>query len=609
LNAAARLLVAAAVAAAAAGAAHAADYGRFLPPQKAFQLSATPQPGAVRLHWTIADKYYLYKRQFKIEAVTGAIGKIDYPAGQTKDDPNFGRVVVYHHGVDLTVPVTQRPSGGSVELAVTYQGCAEAGLCYPPITKHLTLDVPPAAAKAGTAGGGAAGADAGRASGATGSNGNEQDRLAALVEHANPVWFVLVFFALGVLLAFTPCVLPMVPILAGVVGGEAGRLSTRRGLFLSVVYVLAMALIYTGAGVAAGFAGTGLQAAFQAPWVIGLFAAVFVILAGSLFGFYPLRLPSALMGRLDRLSGRQRGGTWLGAAFMGALSALIVSPCVAAPLAGALIVVGQAGEPVRGGVALFALSLGMGAPLIVFGTVAGRLLPRAGNWMVTVERLLGVAMLAYAVWLVGRVAPAPVALVLWGLTGILAAVFLGVFERMEAGAGPGARLARAAGLAALVWALALMVGGAAGARDPLQPLAPLAGAGGGGAAQATSPLAYHPVKSPAALDSALNQAASAQRPVMVDFYADWCTSCLEMEHTTFRDPKVRAALARMQVLRVDVTANTADDRALLRRYGLYGPPGYVFYGADGRRVHNDTVVGYMAAPEFLGRLQRVLRTP
>jgi len=600
----ARLLLVAALGAAAA--AYAGNFGRFLPPAKAFRLSATAKPGTVLLHWRIADGYYLYKRQFKIKAAGGAVGPVDYPAGQSKNDPNFGRVVVYHHNVTLKVPVTKRPANGPLKLAVTYQGCAEAGLCYPPMTRHLRLDVPAAAA-----GGGASGSTSGPAppSAAGGSlPQSRQSRLAQLVEQANPAWFALVFFGLGVLLAFTPCVLPMVPVLAGVIGGGAGGLSARRGLLLSVVYVLAMALVYTGAGVAAGFAGTGLQGAFQTPWVIGLFAAVFLVLAGSLFGFYPLRLPAGLVNRLNALSGRQRGGTLLGAAFMGALSALIVSPCVAAPLAGALIVIGQAGEPVRGGIALFALSLGMGAPLVVFGTVAGRLLPRAGGWMVTVERMLGIAMLAFAVWLLGRVVPPPLTLVLWGVTGILAAVFLGVFERLDNSAGAGARLSRAAGIAAFVWALALVVGGAAGGGSPLLPLAPLAGSGGA-VSRAPSPLAYHPVRTPGELDAALARAASSRRPVMVDFYADWCTSCLEMEHTTLRDPQVRAALARMQVLRVDVTANSPADRALLKRYGLYGPPGYVFYGADGKRVRGDTVVGFMGVRPFLRHLRRAVRTP
>ncbi len=582
-----------------AATARAAEFGRFLPPDKAFRFSAHAAPGVAELSWRIAKGYYLYKRRFEVKSDNAVLGAVVFPSGQTEDDPNFGKVIVYHRAVTLKVPIDRAPASGPLHIAVTYQGCAESGLCYAPITKHVSLSLPAAPP-------GGAAATSHSSGGVTGATTvSRQGRLANLVEHANPAWFVLVFFGLGLLLAFTPCVLPMVPVLAGVIGGESGRLSARRGLALSLVYVLAMALVYTAAGVGAGFAGTGLQGVFEAPWIIGLFAAIFVVLAGGLFGLYALRLPRAMTDRLTRWSGRQRGGTWVGAGFMGALSALIVSPCVAAPLAGALIVIGQSGEPVRGGIALFALALGMGAPLVVFGTVAGRLLPRAGGWMTVVERLLGVAMLAYAVWLLGRIVPAPLTLVLWGLTGIVAALFLGVFERQDREAGPGARLARAAGIGALLWAVALVVGGAAGGNDPLLPLR--AFAGGGLPGRATRPtVAYQPVSTPAQLQVALSRAATARRPVMVDFYADWCTSCLEMEHTTLRDPRVQAALAQMEVLRVDVTNDTAAGRALMRRYGLYGPPAYILYDAAGKRLTADTVVGFMRPPAFLAHLRRAL---
>lgn len=588
------------------------NYGRFLPPDKAFVLSTRAAPGAVVLHWKIADGYYLYKRQFKLMPLAGQLGKVDFPQGDVENDPNFGRVVVYHHAVTLKVPVRQRPAGGQVRLRVVYQGCAEKGLCYAPMTRTVSVNVPPGnAAPAGSISTSTAGAVAGVSgnggpgAGAPGGS-SEQSRLAGLIQQSNPAWFVLVFFGLGVLLAFTPCVLPMVPILAGIIGGESERISARRGVVLSLVYVVSMALVYTGLGVAAGFAGTGLQAIFQTPWLIGLFAAVFVFLAGSLFGFYELRLPTGLTSRLADASGRLRGGTWLGVILMGALSALIVSPCVAAPLAGALIVIGQAGEPVRGGIALFALSLGMGAPLVVYGTLAGRLLPRAGGWMTTIQRLLGVTMLAYAVWLLSRVIPASLTLVLYGLVGLVAAAFMGLFERLPEGAG--ARLGKALAVAVFVWALALVIGGAAGANDPLRPLAPFAGAATGGqggqTTGKTSGLKYQGVSSVEGLQMAIGAAAQAGRPVMVDFYADWCTACLEMEHTTLRDPRVRSALEAFRLLKVDVTQDTADSRALLKHFGLYGPPAYIFFDAHGRRIEGDTVVGYEDVKPFLSHLQK-----
>ncbi|MGH8225712.1 MAG: protein-disulfide reductase DsbD [Gammaproteobacteria bacterium] len=563
--------------------------GQFLPPDQAFHLDARAAPAAILLDWHIADGYYLYEDRFKITAERGAIGPLAFPPGEVEDDPNFGRVTIYRGGVRLRLPVTTVPPDGRVALAVTYQGCADAGLCYAPITRHVSLMMPVVAAPVlGSSSGGAS---------VTGSSASEQGRLAGLIEHANPVWFVLVFFALGVLLAFTPCVLPMVPILAGVLGGSRG-VGTRRGFALSLVYVLAMAAVYTAAGVAAGFAGTGLQGFFQSPWVIALFAAVFVALALSLFGWYELRLPAALTDRLTRMSGRERGGGWLGAAFMGALSALIVSPCVAAPLAGALVVIGQGGEPVRGGIALAALALGMGAPLVVYGTVAGRLLPKAGGWMTLIERLLGVAMLAYAVWLLGRVIPAPVTLVLWGLIGLVAALFLGLFKRLDPAAVGTRRLSRGAGLVAGVCGLILIVGGAAGSGNPLAPFA-------GFRAPTAAPV-WRSVTSLADLQRQLKDAAAAGQPAMLDVYADWCTSCLDMERTTFRAPAVAAALRQMRVLRADVTANTPAERALLKRFGLYGPPAYLFFDRCGRRLPAQDVVGYLNAEHFLAHVRAAL---
>ena len=574
----------------------AASAGRFLPPDQAFRLSASGQQTAVTLDWKIADGYYLYRSRFKVVADTGAIGAVQFPPGEVKDDPNFGRVVIYHHQTALTVPVKEIPVDRELRLTVTYQGCAEAGLCYAPITKQIGIVMPAADPGVGIVAGAR-----GASRGLTGSS--RQDQLVRLIEQANPLWFALVFFGLGVLLAFTPCVLPMVPILAGIIGGKSEHLSAQRGFTLSLAYVLAMALVYTAAGVAAGFAGAGLQAYFQAPWVIVLFAAVFVALALSLFGLYELRLPGALVNRMSRLSGRRRGGTWAGAAAMGALSALIVSPCIAAPLAGALIVIGQAGEPLRGGIALAALSLGMGAPLLVFGTVTGRLLPRAGAWMTTLERLFGVVMLAFAVWLLGRIVPAPVTLVLWGVTGVIASLFLGTFVRLGTAAGTGRQLVRALGFAVFTWAVLLIIGGAAGSANPL---APLAGLWAAPATPRTATLDYRPIRTPQDLNAQLTLAAAAGRPVMVDFYADWCASCLEMEHTTFSNLAVRAALGHMRLLRADVTANSNEERALLKRFGLYGPPAYLFFNSNGRLLAADTVIGLLDANAFLAHVRQAL---
>jgi thiol:disulfide interchange protein DsbD len=567
-------------------------YGKYLPPDKAFQLSASPRAHAVVLDWDIHDGYYLYRDKFEVKAKQGKLGQVQFPPGEMKNDPNFGRVEVYRRAVRAEVPVKKMPSSGQVALRVTYQGCAEGGICYPPITKHLTVQLTKKDAAAVSGGA--------MDDGGPGAGQSTQGHLASLVAHANPLWFVPVFFVLGVLLSFTPCVLPMVPILAGILGKSGGQGGSKRGFMLALAYVLAMTGVYTAAGVVAGLVGVGLQGFFQTPWIIGLFAAVFVALALSLFGVYELRPPAAVSHRLATVSGRTNGTSLFGAAGMGALAALIVSPCIAAPIAGALIAIGQAGVPVRGGIALAALALGMGAPLLVYGTVAGRLLPQAGAWMVVIRRLLGIAMLAYAVWLLGRVVPGPVTLVLWGVTGLVAAVVLGVFKRPVLVRRNG--WARSAGLLAGLAGLVLIIGGAAGGSNPLAPFAnwrppPQAKA---------KALDYHVVGSVAALQTQLAQAAQSGRPVMVDFRADWCTACLEMEHTTFRQSAVRQALARLELVKVDVTANTAADRQLLKHFGLYGPPAYLFFSASGQPLRRQNVVGYLAASEFLPHVHAAL---
>ncbi len=592
-----------ALGAAVAGTALAAgSYGKFLPPDQAFRLQARTMPNAILLDWRIADGYYLYRKKFKIVATSGTVGKPYFPPGDVKNDPNFGRVEVYRRELRVTLPWKRVPANGRIDLSVTYQGCADAGLCYPPITKHLSVMVHPAKAAAGAgllanAAGGPPGAGPGTAAGPPQS---AQGRLASLAENANPFWFAAVFFVLGLILAFTPCCLPMIPILAGILGKDRTE-GARRGFALSLVYVVAMALVYTGAGVAAGFAGTGLQGFFQTPWIIALFAAIFVALSLSLFGLYELRLPASITNRLSAASSRRNGSSWWGAAGMGALSALIVSPCVAAPIAGALVVIGQAGEPLRGGVALAALALGMGTPLVVYGTVAGRLIPKAGRWMTLIERLLGIAMLAYAVWLLGRVIPAPVVLVLWGVVGVLTAVMLGVFKRPFFGSGQG--FVRGASVVAGLAGLVLIVAGAVGGTSPLAPFSSLRAM-----PQAEAmPLIYQPVQSVAALKAQLSRAAAAGRPVMVDVTADWCTSCLEMEHTTFKNPRVRQALAKLTLLKVDVTDNTPAERRLLKHLGLYGPPDFIFYDRCGRRLKAQEVVGYLSTEDFLPHVHAALQ--
>jgi len=556
----------------------------FLPADEAFTLDVRRTgSGDVAAEWVIAPGYYLYREQMGA-SVDGDPVVLALPAGKPKYDEFFGDVEVYYEQIGVEFPA---PATGTLELR--YQGCAEDGICYPPMKKSLDL------AALGT-GAGATAAPAAPVS--------EQDRLAGLIRDGNLLSVLAVFFGLGILLAFTPCVLPMVPILSGIIIGQGPRVTTRRAFTLSLAFVLAMAVTYTVAGVVVALLGHNLQATFQHPAVLIGFAAVFVALALAMFGFYELQVPAALQTRLTEASNRQQSGTLAGAGVMGFLSALIVGPCVAAPLAAALIVIGQSGDPARGGAALFALSIGMGTPLLAFGASAGKLLPKAGGWMTAVKNLFGVLLLGVAVWMLERIVPPPVALGLWGAVVILGAVFLGALDPLPPGAGPGRRLGKGAGLATLVYGAALVLGAAGGGNSLTQPLAGLFAGRGAAAVAETDAPRFTMIKSVADLDRELAAASAAGRGVLLDFYADWCVDCKRMEKYTFPAPEVRDALANMVLLKADVTANDAEDQALMNRFGIFGPPATLFFGTDTRELGSFRLVGFVPSGEFAGHVDR-----
>jgi len=570
----------------------------FLHPDVAFRLSADADGGeAVALTWVIADDYYLYRHRVAVRTETPgfAVEEVRLPDGKKKTDEFFGEVEVYYGQLDA-VALLQRPADAdTVELKVTYQGCADAGLCYPPITKTLTVSLPPPgtpAAPAPVAGGG----DATVA---------EHDRLASLISGGNMLAVLASFFGFGLLLAFTPCVLPMIPILSGIIAGQGKQATPGRSFVLSLTYVLGMSLTYTVAGAAFAAAGQQAQAFFQQPWILVLFALLFVALALAMFGMYELQLPASLQARLHAASGRQRAGTLAGTFVMGALSALVVTACVAPPLIAALTVIGQSGDVLRGAMALFALSLGMGAPLLLVGVAEGKLLPKAGPWMDTVKALFGVMFLGVSVWMLERILPGPLTVALWALLAFVAGYYFGGFNR-SAHASPTGRstVARGAGLFAMAWGVILLVGAAAGSGDPLQPLKGVSLFGGGTPAPEAGQLSFRPISSVADLDREIAAASAAGSPVMVDFYADWCVSCKEMEKYTFSDPAVQAAMAPFVLLKADVTANTAEDQALLRRFGIFGPPTTAFFGAGGGECVNFRLVGFVPAETFRQHLAR-----
>ncbi len=560
----------------------------FLPPEEAFRFTA--EAGAdgqsVLVRWEAAEGYYLYRDKLALEledpSGTARLAPLSLPPGKEKVDEAFGRSEVYYGTLSLRVPVLRASGEGElpVTLVARYQGCADAGLCYNPQTTRVDLVLPPAVA-ASSQGGGLAGLL------------TEEGRFARTLAEGRLGWILASFYGVGLLLAFTPCVFPMIPILSSLIVGQGERAGTGRALALSGTYVLAMALTYTAAGVAAGLFGSNLQAALQTPWVIGAFAALFVLLALSMFGLYQLQLPSGWQSRLSELSRRLPGGSLAGAGAMGVLSALIVGPCLAAPLAGALLYIGQSGDAVLGGAALFAMALGMGTPLLAVGTSAGRWLPRAGAWMERVKTVFGYLLLGLAVWMLERILPGPVTLFLWGALVVAAAVHLGLRR------GGKAKLRRAAAGVGLLYGGALVLGAAAGGSDPLRPLAALLGP-----PEEHAPLPFVAIKGPEGLQAALERARAEGRPVLVDFYADWCVSCKELERETFGDPEVRRLLAGALLLRADITANDAQDQALLRSLQVFGPPTLLLFGPDGRERRALRVVGFLGPKDLARRLQR-----
>jgi thioredoxin:protein disulfide reductase len=558
----------------------------FLSPDQAFRLEALADgTDRVRLNWAIADGYYLYRTRIRVSTASTAVqlGAAQFPAGDIKNDEYFGKQEVYHHGLDVTVPVA-RASGGPLELPlkVTYQGCAEAGLCYPPITRTVSVTLV-----------GGSGADASRGASGSGGGPSEQSRFAQLLT-GNLFLMIGGFYLAGLLLAFTPCVLPMVPILSGILAG-GGTKTTGRAFALSVTYVLGMAFTYTVAGIVGAAMGREVQALFQQWWVLALFAAVFVAMALSMFDLFTVQMPVAIQTRLATVSNRQSAGTFTGAAIMGALSALIVTTCVGPALVAALLVISQTGQMVRGGAALFAMSIGMGTPLLIVGASAGKLLPKAGAWMDFVKKLFGVMMLAVAAWMLARAVPDRVALLLWAVPALTLGWLLWFELRTRSAAVWGLRVA---GLAAGLYGVALAAGSALGGTDPLSPIPALA--------HHAHELPFRRIHTVADLERAVQEASAARRGVLLDFSADWCTSCKEMERYTFTDSHVQSALANVALLRADVTADDAEDQALLKHFGIIGPPTIAFYGPDGHERADYRVVGYMKADAFAARSRAAL---
>lgn len=561
--------------------AHADD--DFLAPEVAFQLSAKVMDAqTVALTYKIADGYYLYRERFAFSAEGAALGAPDIPPGKIKFDDTFQKdVETYRHTLTIHLPVQ---AAGAFTLLATSQGCSDKGLCYPPMTLKRSFD-------AGMQTQAGASNDNIAASAAS-KNLIDLDgsgKIARSLLSGKLLIILPLFFLLGLGLAFTPCVLPMLPILSGIIVGEGAQITRARGLLLAAMYALGMAIVYTLLGIAAGLAGEGLAAALQNPWVLTAFALLMVSLALAMFDVYQLQMPAALQSRLAHASGRQSSGKLAGVFIMGALSALIVGPCVAAPLAGALVYISQTRDVVVGGSALFAMAVGMSVPLLLLGVSAGALLPRAGAWMNAVKRFFGVLMLGVALWMVSPLIPAAVQMLGWAIVGIGYGAYL-------LWANKASWFARALGILFAALGLLQLIGVASGGRDVLAPLSHLQ-------TDAAQPVHFKRVKTVAELDAVLAQ--SSGKNVMLDFYADWCVSCIEMEKLTFTDPRVRTQMANMVLLQADVTANDEHDKAMLKRFKLFGPPGIIFFNRQGQEIAGGRVIGFQKADKFSQVLQAV----
>jgi len=572
-----------------------------LQPEEAFVFESIGfSPDTALVRFTAQPGYYLYtdKFQFRVTDSSGfEIRDVEIPAGVTKDDPEFGPVPVFFGQVEIPVRVN-RPAGSArdITLEARFQGCRDGDICYPPMTRTVTFEMPAAQTAVGEP-------VSDTLVSQTATPVSEQDKLAGLLS-SHPVKAIAAFFVAGLLLAFTPCVFPMVPILSGIIIGQGDRLTTMRAFWLSLVYVLAMAVTYTVAGVLAGLFGQNLQAVFQNPWIISGFVLVFVLLALSMFGFYELQLPGRLQTRLAEASNQQQGGQLWGVAVMGFLSALIVGPCVAPPLMAALIVIGSSGEAVLGGAALFSLAMGMGMPLIVFGVSAGKLVPRAGAWMDAVKAVFGVGLLALAIWMLERILPGGLIMLLWGVLAISSGIYMGALDRLEAGVSGWRRLWKSIGIVLLVLGITEVVGAAAGGDYWLRPLGGLTTATGTGPAEEHK--AFQRIKSLGDLERAVETASAGNRPVLLDFYADWCVECIRMERNTFPEPQVQTEFERFDLLQADVTANDDEDQALMRAFGIIGPPAILFFDSSGEEMKAYRLVGYFEAEAFSAHLQKVL---
>jgi thiol:disulfide interchange protein DsbD len=578
-----------------------------LHPDQAFILSAKLDANnVIQTNILLADHIYLYRDKIKISMVNGdghTLGAVSVPRGKKKTDEFFGPTEVIYDQVNVSIPIISEAGASSrFALSYQYQGCVEDRICYPPITRYLAVDASEGLIQVVneiTDAGGMSPTAPNTATGQASAPVSEQDQFAQLLKDESLLLIIGLFFLAGIALTFTPCVFPMIPILSSIIAGQGSTITTRKAFTLSLVYVLAMASTYAVVGAIVGYYGAAfnIQIWFQDPVILSVFAAIFVLLALSMFGFYELQMPNAIQSRLTAISSSQQGGTLIGVGLMGVFSAIIVGPCITAPLVGALIFISQTQDWQLGGLALFALGLGKGVPLVLVGTSAGKLLPRAGGWMDTVKAVFGVVMLGVAIWLLERFLPVGFTMTLIAALLIGSSIYMGALDSLGEAASGWQRFFKSIGLLILIYGIAYLIGAAAGSNDLIQPLRGLA-ATSGATAQAEQHVVFRQIKGRQGLQLALADSTRQNRESMLDFYADWCISCKEMEKYAFTHPKVLTALADVAALQADVTDNDEIDTELMSSLGIYGPPAILFFDANGEEIRHRRVVGEMSGEQF-----------
>jgi thiol:disulfide interchange protein DsbD len=562
------------------------------------------------LRWDILDGYYLYDNRMKFSAANQVTVKdISRSKTKPKDDPLFGQVDVYYHSSEIVLQFANTKAGEDIKLTVEYQGCWDGGVCYPPITTEHNIKLPIATVSANAPSGvldsSLVESDQKGKIAATQIQPvsvSEQDYFSNLLVAGDFTWILLAFFVAGLALSLTPCVFPMIPILSSIIAGQGEHVTKTKAFTLTMIYVLSVSVTYTLAGVLAGIFGENLQVLFQATWIIVLFSVIFLALALSMFGLYELQLPAALQSKLSNVSNKQQGGSYIGVSIMGVLSALIVGPCMAAPLAGALIYIGQSADPVLGGFALFSLSMGMGVPLILVGVSAGHLMPKVGAWMNTVKATFGVLLIFMAIYMLDRVVPLQVTILLSAITIIISATFMGVFNSISASSATLTKLTKGLSFIFLVYGLSLLIGVFVGNANFFKPLKGLVGTADITKEQANN---FIKITSIAQLTPILEQAKLQNTPVMLDFYADWCISCVELEYMLDQD-KVSKRLKNFSLVKVDLTDYNDDAKALLEKYKVLGPPALAFYNNEGGFEEQMTTVGLLSEQEFLSHIQPLI---